>query len=84
MDEKALTEQFDNLYKYLDKKFSNIEKEFMNITERFDRLEAHANEDIVKVLKRVERQTKNLAGDVEYLSEKVGKHSLEIDRITRQ
>jgi adenylosuccinate lyase len=68
-----IQESFKHLYQFLDLKFKEIH-------ERLDRIESNSNEDVVALLKQIEKQTKTLSFDVEYLAEKVGKHEMILNR----
>jgi hypothetical protein len=62
-----IQENFKQLYQYLDIKFKEI-------NERLDRIDVNSNEDIIAMLKQIDKNTKNLSKDIEYSAEQVGKH----------
>ncbi|MFJ7684936.1 hypothetical protein [Peribacillus butanolivorans] len=50
---------------------------------RLDKAEGNTNEDTIAILKQIESNTKSLSYDIDYLTEKVGKHELELNRLNR-
>ncbi|MDF2010216.1 hypothetical protein [Priestia megaterium] len=58
-----------------------MDEGFKEVTERFDKLELLSNDDVVAILKRLEKNTSNLSQDIETLSGLYGKHEVVINRI---
>lgn len=58
-----------------------MDKGFKEVAERFDKLELLSNDDVVAILKRLEKNTTNLAQDIDTLSELYGKHEVVIKRM---
>ncbi|MEK4886436.1 hypothetical protein NST81_17525 [Bacillus sp. FSL W8-0223] len=76
-----IQESFKNLYQYLDLKFKEVDANFEAVNSRLEKLEANSNEDVVALLKQIQKNTKGLSTDIEYLAEKVGKHEMILNRI---
>jgi hypothetical protein len=65
-----------------------METKFKMVTEQLDRMETTlnivaktANDDTFAILERIDRNTKSLNQDVEFLSEQSGKHEMYLNRI---
>jgi hypothetical protein len=61
-----------------------VKNEFKQVNEKLDRIEAGQPDDIKAILKQIDKHTRNLTYDIEYLAEKVGKHDVTINRIEKQ
>ena len=74
----------------VNKKFDSMDAKFDTMTKQLDRMEETlnnitqtANGDTVTILERIDRNTKNLNQDIEFLSEQVGKHELFFNRMNK-
>lgn len=91
-------DKVEKRFEAVDKRFESVEKRFDSIEKRFDKVDADLTEvkerlakielaqpdDIKGILTHIEKSTESLTKDVDYLSEKVGKHDLFFDRLNRQ
>lgn len=72
---------FDQRFDILESKMTTG---FSGVNERLDRIERSQNEDVLVLLKQVKKNTGDIERDIEYISGKVGKHELEINRLKHQ
>jgi predicted nuclease with TOPRIM domain len=54
------------------------------IHERFDRIEAETPEDVIGLLKHIDKNTKKILHDIDYLRNQVSKHDMSLHRIEQQ
>jgi DNA anti-recombination protein RmuC len=84
--------QLDNRFNQIDDRFNQLEDrmelKFEKVTEQLDRMETTlnivaktANDDTVAILERIDRNTKSLNQDIEFLSEQSGRHEMYFNRI---
>lgn len=64
--------------------------EFRNMKEQLNRMETTLNavaetamHDTMAILKRIDKNTKDLNQDIKFLSEQVGKHEMHLNRINK-
>ncbi|CAF1775679.1 hypothetical protein [Bacillus subtilis] len=80
---KSLSEKFDNGFEKIDKRFDSVEKRLDNIEQRLEMMtekESNTNEDVIVLLKKIDKQTIDITKDIEYLSGQVGKHDMILNR----
>lgn len=58
-----IQESFKNLYQYLNLKFKEVDANFEAVNSRLEKLEANSNEDVVALLKQIQKNTKGLSTD---------------------
>jgi predicted nucleic acid-binding Zn-ribbon protein len=84
--------QMDDRFNQMDNKFKELEDKmdikFEKVTEQLDRMETTlnivaktANDDTVAILERIDKNTKSLNQDIEFLSEQSGRHEMYFNRI---
>jgi predicted nucleic acid-binding Zn-ribbon protein len=74
----------------INEKFEKVDQNFENVTEQLDRMETTlhavaetANHDTMAIFERIDRNTKTLNQDIEFLSEQAGRHEMYFNRINK-
>lgn len=75
--QEAIQEGFKNMQLYMDIKFKEVHDKIDSLAV----MEQHTNEDVIKVLTRIERQTAGLNRDIEHLAGKLAVHELKLNRL---
>ncbi|MFD9628648.1 hypothetical protein [Peribacillus muralis] len=78
---KTMEAHFQELFGYLDTKFKGIDKQFADVNERLSIMEIGSNDDVIAMLKRIEKNTITLNSDAEFLAKKLGKHEMTLNRL---
>lgn len=65
----------------MNEKFNKVDERFNQVDIKLDTIAITSNDDVITLLKRIEKNTKDLNTDVEFLSKKVGNHERIIDRL---
>jgi Skp family chaperone for outer membrane proteins len=84
--------QMDDRFNQMDDRFKQLEDrmetKFEKVTDQLDRMETTldiiaktAYEDTVAIIERIDRNTKSLNQDIEFLSEQSGRHEMYFNRI---
>jgi predicted phosphoribosyltransferase len=58
-----IQESFKNLYQYLNLKFKEVDANFEAVNSRLEKLEANSSEDVIALLKQIQKNTKGLSTD---------------------
>lgn len=81
----AIQQMMNDRFKQLE---DRMETKFEKVTEQLDRMETTlnivsktTNDDTLAILERIERNTKSLNQDIEFLSEQSGRHEMYFNRI---
>ncbi|MCF7615610.1 MULTISPECIES: hypothetical protein [Bacillus] len=80
---QSLSEKFDKGFEQIDKRFDSVEKRLDNIEQRLEMMtekESNTNEDVIVLLKKIDKQTNDITKDIDYLSKQVGKHDMILNR----
>ncbi|WP_100401044.1 hypothetical protein [Bacillus sp. FJAT-44742] len=85
---QGLHDRFDKVEKqisHLDKQVSHLEIQttqgFREMNEKLDRNDWNSNEDVISLLKTINKNTETLSKDTSYLSKKVGNHDMILNRL---
>jgi len=83
-------ENVDAQFEKVNQKFENVDAQFEKVNEQLDRIETTliavsetANDDTSVILERIDRNTKGLNQDIEFLSKKIGTHEMYFNRINK-
>ncbi|PED63954.1 hypothetical protein [Priestia megaterium] len=78
---KAIQEMNQSLSKEIKDGFSSVNERLDKVESRLANLETNSNEDVVALLKQIERNTNGLQQDIEFLTGKVGNHDRILNRL---
>ncbi|MFZ3588929.1 hypothetical protein ACOI1C_06515 [Bacillus sp. DJP31] len=80
----------DQILKAIQQLEQKFDSKFDKVTTQLDRMETTinniaqtANEDTVAILKKIDKNTKNINRDIEFLSEQSGKHEMYLNRLSK-
>lgn len=68
----------------MQKDMKELKQGMKDMQVQLDRIEQHGNDDVVAMLRKMDKDHKALNKDVEYLAGRVGNHDMQLDRITKQ
>jgi len=71
----------EQLTKDMNKRFDSVEEKIEQMEKNIAHLAVGSNEDTVKILERIERNTKSLNSDVEFLAGKLGNQERILNRL---
>ena len=84
---KSISDEINGLRTEMKEEISSLRtatsEGFNRIETRLDSLESNVNEDVVALLKQIEKNTNDSQKDIEFLAGKVGNHERIINRFTQ-
>ena len=90
-------EKIDDQFEIVNQKFGKIDDQFVKVDVQFEKVNEQleriettliavsetANDDTFAILERIDRNTKDLNQDIEFLSKQVGKHEMYFNRVNK-
>ncbi|WP_106495970.1 hypothetical protein [Lentibacillus sp. Marseille-P4043] len=79
---KIILERFDKIDRQFDKvdnQFIKVDGQFKEVLQRLDKIEKSQQEDVKGPLNLISRKVDGIMYDVDYLSEKTGKHDTKLN-----
>jgi hypothetical protein len=77
---KIILERFDKV----DQRFNVVDHQFTEVLTRLDRIEESQQEDVKGTLQLISKKVDGIRFDVDYLSEKTGKHDTKINSLEKK
>ncbi|MFN7252413.1 MAG: hypothetical protein ACK4M9_16780 [Anaerobacillus sp.] len=74
----------DSQFKNIDSHLNNVELQFKVVLSRLDRIEKSQQEDVKDTLHLITKKVDRITYDVDYLSEKIGKHDTKINSLEKR
>jgi septation ring formation regulator EzrA len=76
--------EVDTRFNVVDKKFNVVDKKLEEVILRLDNIEKNQQEDFKATLNLIIKKVDNLTYDIDYLSEKTGKHDTKINSLEKR
>lgn len=77
---KQIGERFDKV----DRRFNQMDEQFKQVNERLNRIESEQPQTVLGLLEHIKTNTDNINKDIDFLSNKVARHDLKLNRFDRQ
>lgn len=74
----------ENLLKIILDRFDKIDNQFKEVLNRLDKIEVSQQEDVKGTLSLITKKIDGFMYDIEYLSEKTGKHDTKINNLEKR
>ncbi|WP_096437175.1 hypothetical protein [Alteribacter populi] len=89
MDQRfdAMDQRFDAMdqrFEKIEVRLDSMDQRFDAMDQRFDALELSQQEDIVTLLKVIDKKLDHIPHDIDYLRNVTSKHDMDIERIKKQ
>ncbi|WLR57258.1 exotoxin beta-grasp domain-containing protein [Mesobacillus subterraneus] len=77
---KIILDRFDKV----DQRFNEVDHQFKEVLTRLNRIEESQQEDVKGTLQLISKKVDGIRFDVDYLSEKTGKHDTKINSLEKR
>ncbi|WP_442600004.1 hypothetical protein [Neobacillus sp. D3-1R] len=78
---QKMDDRFEKLEEKMDHKFDMVAEQLDRMESTLDSVAKTANVDSIAILERIDKNTRSLNQDIEFLSKKSGRHELYFNRI---
>ena len=74
----------DQLLKIILERFDRVDIQFKEVLNRLENIEKNQQEDVKGTLNLISKKVDSIIYDIEYLSEKTGKHDIKINSLEKR